>query len=783
MNNSRLKLIDTEGLKAKAFKFPAPLRELRDMTRKSLSEKLSTVFEHVDDTFFDLADRAESNSEQTAYFDAMRMIRLERKAIEQKFSISIDQAFQQLGDVNYQGIAYDSEKPGGFNLEVIENEDLEETIALDAMVSKVSQHEKHELKKIIARINFLVPAEVMANSNPLGPEMICNALNDALEPLDIDIRSKLVFFKLIDRHMIDGMGALLKSGNEMLREMGILPDLDKKHPMRRSQAKNAATRRPITKAQPAQVPMSGVGSNPNVGNHDELFAGFDENDQLLVQLQSLLQQSELIAPVADTESVELNDLVSLVSSLQGEWVEKKTNEQSLLGLIQGKLQSRGNAGLGARNQSVVHVLDQLFDSIRNEPSISDGLGQELRKLEMPMLRIALEDGSFFSKEKHPARQLLNQITEASIGYSDGVDFSSDPVGKAITNVANILNKSESLDRDTLGKLLVNFMGLVEKERRGSSAREQRIVEEVAAQEKVRQARKMVDTTLAERMQGKCLPQLFVSFAEEAWCKVMFLSYLRIEKSPEDWESSVKLLDQLLEQAAKEEVTKTEIEPLIALIRNQLEVISFDPYELGCLIGGLEQFFYPEEGQEPSIAETPATEVKEEKIVDLNELPVENENAEKVTAQLQPETTSAVKSSSSQPDRVKARLPVSEALMKEVTVETLKADIPGSPEKEDVQDEPVEDEFIKIASALGRGSWVDFMDREPPNRRCKVAGIISPPGKYIFVNRQGSKVVEMSQNAVAAGIKDNKLVVVESVRMFDKALEQVIKGIRTNRKVH
>lgn len=783
MNNSRLKLIDTEGLKAKAFKFPVPLRELRDMTRKYLSEKLSTVFEHVDDTFFDLADRAESNSEQTAYFDAMRMIRLERKAIEQKFSISIDQAFQQLGDVNYQGIAYDSEKPGGFNLEVIENEDLEETIALDAMVSKVSQHEKHELKKVIARINFLVPAEVKANSNPLGPEIICNALNDALEPLDIDIRSKLVFFKLIDRHMIDGMGALLKSGNEMLREMGILPDLDKKHPMRRSQAKNAATRRPITKAQPAQVPMSGVGSNPNVGNHDESFAGFDENDQLLVQLQSLLQQSELIAPVADTESVELNDLVSLVSSLQGEWVEKQTDEQSLLGLIQGKLQSRGNAGLGARNQSVVHVLDQLFDSIRNEPSISDGLGQELRKLEMPMLRIALEDGSFFSKEKHPARQLLNQITEASIGYSDGVDFSSDPVGKAITNVANILNKSESLDRDTLGKLLVNFMGLVEKERRGSSAREQRIVEEVAAQEKVRQARKMVDTTLAERMQGKCLPQLFVSFAEEAWCKVMFLSYLRIEKSPEDWESSVKLLDQLLEQAAKEEVTKTEIEPLIALIRNQLEVISFDPYELGCLIGGLEQFFYPEEGQEPSIAETPATEVKEEKIVDLNELPVENEKAEKVTAQLQPETTSAVKSSSSQPDRVKARPLVSEALMKEVTVETLKADIPGSPEKEDVQDEPVEDEFIKIASALGRGSWVDFMDREPPNRRCKVAGIISPPGKYIFVNRQGSKVVEMSQNTVAAGIKDNKLVVVESVRMFDKALEQVIKGIRTNRKVH
>jgi hypothetical protein len=102
---------------------------------------------------------------------------------------------------------------------------------------------------------------------------------------------------------------------------------------------------------------------------------------------------------------------------------------------------------------------------------------------------------------------------------------------------------------------------------------------------------------------------------------------------------------------------------------------------------------------------------------------------------------------------------------------------------DAQEEMVDDEFVKIASALGRGSWVDFMDREAPNRRCKVAGIISPPGKYIFVNRQGAKVVEMSQQAVAGGIKDESLMVVESVRMFDRALEQVIRGIRTTRQVH
>lgn len=760
MINSHLQLIDTEGLKAKAYKLPAPLRELKSLAKKVLSQQLSTVFEHVDDAFFDLADRAESNSEQTSYFDAMRMIRLERKAIEQKFLISMDQAFQQLGDVNYQGVSYNSsydpEKTDGINLEVVENEDLEETIALGAMVSKVSQHEKLELKKIIARINFMVPADVVANSNPLGPEIICNALNDALELLEVDIRSRLVFFKLIDRHLIDGMGELLRSANEMLREMGVLPDLDKKQ---KQKGMRRQARRASDAASPAKQSISGAHFD-EAGYDDRQSGAVDENEQFLAQLQGLLQQSELIAPTgAGTEPVALNDLVSLVSSLQGEWGEQQTSEQSLLGLIQGKLQNSGNAGLGARNQSVVHLLDQLFGRIRNEPGISKGIGQELRKLEMPMLRIALEDGSFFSKEKHPARQLLNQIAEASIGYSDDVDFNSDPVGKAIANVASILNKTESLDRDSLGKLLVNFMALMEKERRGSTAREQRIVEEVAAQEKVNQAKKLVDETLAERMQGKTLPQLFVTFAEDAWCKVMFLACLRNEKTPEDWQTSVQLLDELLDHAMKKDVVIEEVKSLIASVHQHLEDITFDPYELGCLIGGLEQYFYTEVGEQ---VEEPRA--SNEEVIDINKLPVEG------TVE---QTTTKAESKPQAP----------EALLKEVVVKKLKADIPGNIEEEEVREEPVDEEFLKVAGSLGRGSWVDFMDREPPNRRCKVAGIISPPGKYIFVNRQGAKVVEMNQNAVADGIKGENLVVVESVRMFDKALEQVIKGIRTNRQVH
>jgi hypothetical protein len=777
MVNSRLKLIDTAELKAKSFRLPEPLRALRDLTKEFLTQRLSTVFEHVDDAFFDLADRAESNAEQAAYFDAMRMIRLERKVVEQKFSMAINQAFHQLGNVNYKGVVTPvSEASDSFDLEVLENEALEETIAINSMISKVSSHQEYELKKIISRINFLVPAEVTASSNPMGPEVICNALDDAVETVDIDIRSKLMFFKLIDRYLIEGLGELLKTGNDLLREMGVLPDLDKKQMVRKPQSRAAA--KPSgsgSLGDELHVPGSaghsgGVQSNGAhaYGTNANGSRAETEDEQFLLQLQALFQQSEMASRANGAEPVALDDLVNIVSNLQSESALQDRGEQSLLGLIQGKLQSQGNRSLGARHQSVVHLLDQLFSNIRQEPGISDNLGQELRKLEMPILRIALEDSSFFSKEKHPARQLLNEITEASIGYSDDADFASDPVGKAIENVASIMNKSESLDRETLSKLLVNFVTLVEKERRGSVAREQRILEEVAAKEKVNQARQLVDATLEERMQGKRLPQVLVTFAETAWCKVMFMASLRHDKSPELWESSVEILDTLLDAAISGEAPGEALPSLMASVRSRLEDISFDPYELGCLIGGLEQYFDSglTSGEAANETDTENTGEHQDQIVDLNKLP-ENDSA--------PHQASV--NSAQQPE------PLTSELLKEVTVEKLEADIPGRPQDNELEQDEVEEEFVKIAAALGRGSWVDFMDQEPPNRRCKVAGIISPPGKYIFVNRQGAKVVEMNQNVVAGGIKDKSLVVVESVRMFDRALEQVIRGIRSHRQVH
>lgn len=269
------------------------------------------------------------------------------------------------------------------------------------------------------------------------------------------------------------------------------------------------------------------------------------------------------------------------------------------------------------------------------------------------------------------------------------------------------------------------------------------MEEVAATEKVNQAHQAVVKVLIERIQGKTLPRFLVSFAEDAWCKVLFLAYLRSGEDSDAWHTRIQLLDQLLAFAKSRQATEwdsgEDVHSLVEQIRQHLEDISYDPYDSGRLVGAMEQYF--REGSFKG----------------------EKHAAEKRRESPLGET--------------------SENLLKEVLVESLRTDIPGeSPslgENEDVA-EDIDDQYLRRADSLTSGSWVEFPGEEPSKRRGKVAGIISPSGTFVFVNRQGFKVSERHRHAVALDLQNKKIKPLEKTRLFDKALEGVVKEMHHHR---
>ncbi|MBS0594272.1 MAG: DUF1631 family protein [Proteobacteria bacterium] len=71
------------------------------------------------------------------------------------------------------------------------------------------------------------------------------------------------------------------------------------------------------------------------------------------------------------------------------------------------------ASTGALDHMVIDVIGSLFDQILSDPKVPPQMARQIARLQLPVLRAALGDPSFFSSRKHPVRRLVNRI--ASLG--------------------------------------------------------------------------------------------------------------------------------------------------------------------------------------------------------------------------------------------------------------------------------------------------------------------------------------------------------------------------------
>ena len=82
---------------------------------------------------------------------------------------------------------------------------------------------------------------------------------------------------------------------------------------------------------------------------------------------------------------------------------------------------------GTLDYMVIDVIGSLFDQILSDPHVPPQMARQIARLQLPVLRAALGDNSFFSSRRHPVRRFINRI--ASLG-SAADDFEG-AAGKAL----------------------------------------------------------------------------------------------------------------------------------------------------------------------------------------------------------------------------------------------------------------------------------------------------------------------------------------------------------------
>ncbi len=76
------------------------------------------------------------------------------------------------------------------------------------------------------------------------------------------------------------------------------------------------------------------------------------------------------------------------------------------------------SGGAAIDQMVIDIVAALFDQVLSDPKVPPEAARQIARLQMPVLRVALGDMSFFNSRKHPVRRFVNRIASLASSFDN-----------------------------------------------------------------------------------------------------------------------------------------------------------------------------------------------------------------------------------------------------------------------------------------------------------------------------------------------------------------------------
>lgn len=704
-------------------RLPVILLQVRDKAAQQLRLGLQGLFDNADDTLFEMADRARNDVEQNLYFEAMRDLRLKRKSIEREF---IEQFFEAFVSLAQYDLTQATLTPALAQARS-SRDDLERHLAVEAMVTRVLSRDGASLDQLTARLSVLL-ARPMANSqNPLSPALLCENFLQAGRNLGVGIKVKLILLKLFERYVLSECDQLYAEANQLLAATGILPDL-----------KISPSRRASDRIEEPTPSLPERAARPTVAEVD------DSVQEVFAALQKLLAQvrgsvAPTLEPSAPAQPISTRDLLRLLSHLQ-QYVPAPTQQdefdlrsqlEQLLTRVSVK--SGKSRVVEGADEDVINLISMMFEFILDDHNLPETLKALIGRLQIPMLKVAVLDKSFFSRGNHPARRLLNEIADAAMGWGDCDDHQRDNLYVRIEQVVQRLLNDFIDDPAIFSEVLADFLAFTSDERRRCELLEQRIRDAEEGRAKAELARLRVEGVLNQMMLGKTLPLAVVEFVQQAWSQVLLLTGFKHGEESAEWRADVLTLEQLIWSVQYHDESDAGLRllamvpELLKALREGLSRSAFDPFATS-------EFF------------------SELELLHVQALQRMGQATEQAQASDSPEMIEVK-------ERIVLR-PPHKAPADSAAVRL-----------------PADDVGLRQVDQLRLGSWVEFQEDEDNSLRCKLAAIIESTGKYVFVNRTGLKVQEHSRTSLALEFRRGAARVLDDTLLFDRALESVLGNLR------
>ncbi|MFV2030981.1 MAG: DUF1631 domain-containing protein [Gammaproteobacteria bacterium] len=801
---------------------------------KGLSDLIRVLMENMDDALFDLSEKAETDRERNMYFEAMREIRLKRGFLQQGFDQAMEDYFNQFS--HNQATNELEEDPE--ELTLVELEDLEDTIAIDNMISKARPHFEDDLFAVTERLKVVLSrGEIDEDLNPLDPKAICDSFHEASDVIESQIEIKLIFYKLFDKYVMNSLGGFYRELNTLFIDKGVLPEFKASEERMKQTTRFMANR--IRGSANDRAPDTPSGEPPALETDSPAHASLPiDGGDLLSMLRQVLTpalgnqaasgsaivgentvrqpegrvasaEGEIAAVPVAQNAAYMTALTNLqTTSLQSQPLESINPQEARAQTHQQLLAfNRVNADQAspAENQ-IIDIVSMLFDFFFDDDALPAPIKVLIGRLQIPILKVAILDDSFFNHKKHPARELLDSISKASLGWGEDPNQEKVLVDK-IEEVVNFLLTEFEQDVKVFDKALADFKQfLAEESERNRIADELVKKQEQERERLVKEAQDSASNLIRKLTAKRELYFEVTQFLDSTWNPVLFHIFLTMGESSNHWKNirriSSTFIWTLVPKFSKEErvkILKT-LPSLLRALSMGMDLIKIDTEAQNRIFQMLakqhskivkqtsknivtridDRTVWPEGGAAEALAGFTQGLANED--IDIEFGPDATGAIQIVEKQDDPDAITIISETST--DEVIKNLDDFSSGVKKGEIKIDEEIIIDSAEQATFKAAASQDtdEFLDQAQALETGTWVKFSEDNNKALNARLAWKSKITGKYVFVNRLGQKVKQLTVYGFATDLRSGRAKLIESVSVFDRAINTIISKLTNKNQV-
>ncbi len=482
----------------------------------TLENLLSQIFNKLTAQLFKMSRDTHDPAEQNDLFNASETIKKNASNIQNSFRAAVHIRLSN----PIQSETMNQPQSDDLSLEdmsLIGDEDLGAWIAISEITGKIEEKNKEEILTLEERLSHLFGISVRSANNPYGPVLFVEPFQTALSQYSLSPKAATTCHTIFKEILISESPGFYNKLNAALIAHDILPELTYKTIRKAIQSKQNAKKQNdgheelnntidrdqstpgeyIAHANLADSQTKNDAPNPASSTpqqHSREINKLSEKSRasrestpqnlyaVMQELRELKQSISQLNAVQNPTGINLQSTIPGAIPPNGGYHSSPEIMEVLSELQSGAhtatyhendhIKFRILSGLAARNtdnelkylnpqdNSTLDVVGDLLIAMQNDPLVADSVRPWLRKLELPIAKLALNDPTVFVDQSHIARQVVNKISQLEFYARDESSPGQNAIGAAIEQLLQRVILEQNNGPEIFNEILVKLNTLV-----------------------------------------------------------------------------------------------------------------------------------------------------------------------------------------------------------------------------------------------------------------------------------------------------------------------------------